>query len=253
MRQHIRRSRLSLITPFLLALLVIIFYALPAQAESVSDNFVISFNPVVYDHSQVSPGDVFHATLTGHAECNKSTPLPVSEATITLQVAAKNATGGTEIILNPEYIISVKPFPDKAGDTYDINETIPLQFPSGTTTGDYQVTAKFLEAKGKVILVWTDFSGYLPSEQSMGTIKCVLPGTAASTLPGIPLPNNAITSTPSTPTTSPATTPTASPPLPPTPAKEGWKSFFSWWMILIIVVAVTAIILIFVFGFRQRE
>jgi hypothetical protein len=267
MRQYSHHTRLSLIAPFLLAFLGILLYALPAQAESLSENFVISFEPVVYDRSQVTPGEEFHATFTGHAECNKSTPLPVSEATITLQVVAKNKTGGTEIILNPEYIISVKPFPDKEGETYDVNESIPLQFSKDTEPGEYYITGKLLEAKGKVILVWTDFSGYLPGEQDMGTIKCVLPGTATTTALVAPLSNNAPPTPPepsttsttapststSTPATAPAMTDTTSPLLPPTLPKEGWKSFFSWWMIIVIVVAVAALLLVFIFGFRRRE
>ena len=259
MKSITHRNTIGCIAAVLIILLFSAFYASPARAESVSENFVIKFDPVFYNKSQVEPGEAFQANLTGHAECNKSLPLPVSEATIKMQVVANKIAGGAEIILNPEFAISVKPFPDKQGETYDINESIPLQFPTDTAQGEYRITGKFLEARGKVIIIWRDFSGYLPGEQGMGTMKCVLPGTRIPTplsgnVSGTSQPAPSSTQAHSTTTTiTQPQTPTTSLLLPPAPSKEGLKSFFSWWMVLVIVVAVVALFLIFIYGFRRRE
>jgi hypothetical protein len=254
MKQKIRRIS-YLAAAVLIALVLSVFYAPPTRAESLSDSFIIKFDPVVYDHNEVAPGEAFQAIFKGHAECNKTLPLPVSEATITAQIVAKDTAGGAEVILNPEFSASINPFPHKQGETYDLNETIPLQFPAGTAPGQYRVTCKFLEAKGRV-LIWIDMSSYLPGDQDMGTIQCVLPGSSSETTATLknPAPAQSATSlTSTTPVTETTTPPSSSALLPPAPSKEGWKSFFSWWMILVIVVAVIAIFLIFIYGFRRRE
>ena len=264
MKPKILLNNTGRIKAILIALILTLFWTMPAQAESLSENFSLKFEPVIYDRSQAAPSEVFQATFKGHAECYKNLPVPVSEATITMQIVAKNTAGGDEFTLNPKLTISVKPFPDKQGETFDMNTLIPLQFPAGTEPGGYRVTAKFIEAKGKVILIWTDFSGYLPTEQDMGTMKCALPGINPTTTPVSPV-INATTSPPPTPSLTPPTTPAftttpsqtstpESPLLPPTPAKaDGQKFTFSWWMILIIAAAVVAILVIFIFGFRRRE
>jgi hypothetical protein len=264
MKPKILLNNTGHIKAVLIALILTLFWTIPVQAESLSENFSIKFEPVIYDRSQAVPGEVFQATFKGHAECYKNLPVPVSEATITMQIVAKNIAGGYEFTLNPKLTISVKPFPDKQGETFDMNTLIPLQFPAGTEPGEYHVTGKFIEAKGKVILIWTDFSGYLPSEQDMGTMKCALPGTNPTPAPVTPTGNTAIPTPPTTSVTSkttpaitdptpPRTTP-ESPLLPPTPAKEnGQKSTFSWWIIPVIVIAVVALLFIFIFGFRRRE
>jgi hypothetical protein len=264
MKPKILLNKTGHIKVVLIALILTLFWTIPVQAESLSENFSIKFEPVIYDRSQAAPGEVFQATFKGHAECYKNLPVPVSEATITMQIVAKNTAGGEEFTLNPKLTISVKPFPDKQGETFDMNTLIPLQFPAGTEPGEYHVTGKFIEAKGKVILIWTDFSGYLPSEQDMGTMKCALPGTNPTPAP-VTTTGNTVIPTPSAPSVTSKTTPAIinpippgtapeSPLLPPVPAKEGGKNFtFSWWMILVIVVAIVALLLIFVFGFRSRE
>jgi hypothetical protein len=265
MRQKIHRNNIGRIAAALITILFSIFFTLPVQAQSLSENFVFKFEPVVYDRSQTVSGEVFQATFKGHAACNKTLPVPVSEAVITMQIVAENTAGGPEVILNPELTISVKPFPDKEGETFDLIELILLQFPAGTEPGEYRITGKFLEAKGKVILIWADFSGYLPSEQDMGTMKCALPGTNLTPVPVSPTENTAVSTQPTPSVTSPATPviTTATPPqtspqtspllLPTLSTKDGQESFFSWWVILLILTAVITVSLVIILLVKRRE
>jgi len=231
--------------------LVLAFYLLrasPALALDINpkDYFNISYDPVTFDKSEVKAGEVFHATIKGHAECYKTLPLPVGEATITSQVIAENIASGTRLTLNSGYVISIKPFPDKSGETFEINQLIPLQFPEGTWPGAYRIIGKITEAKAKVTFLWQDVTSYFPGEQNMGVVKCIIPEAKPAPI----LPPEEIKAEPETqapPEPPPAATPAAkitTPPKAPTPtanpAPETQESTIPWWVELLIVAAVIA-------------
>jgi hypothetical protein len=185
--------------------------ASPALALDLNpaDYFQFTFNAVAFDKSEVAPGEVFHITVTGSAACTKDLPLPISEVSITSQVIARPAAGGTAPVLNPTYVIAIKPLPTKAGQTFDINQSVALQFPAGTAPGSYSVVGLLTAAKVKFI-VWLDVTGSFPAEQAMGTVKCVVPGAtqtaAATTQPSTTAATPSITTTSPTKATAAATT-----------------------------------------------
>ena len=157
-----------------------------------ADYFQLTFQPITFDKSQVAAGEVYHTTIRGRAVCSKNIPLPVSEATITSQAVARDTTGAG-YTLNPGFVIDIKPFPDKAGETFDIDVTIDLQFPSNASPGRYDVIWQPIEARAKVSFVWTDVSDYFPSEQPMGQVTLI--SAPASTM-GQPRPRHRLLSQP---------------------------------------------------------
>jgi disulfide bond formation protein DsbB len=210
--------------PFLAALLIMIALSLaiapPAFALDLNpaDYFQVAYEPVTFDKTTVAPGDVFHATLKGRATCTQDLPLNISELKITSQVIARPASGGSEVTLNPQYIIDIKPLPSKAGQYYDINQTVALQFPAGTAPGTYTVIGKIAKAEItiNVLISYTqDITGSFPPESNMGTVKCAVPSptTTAVILPTFPSPTAPATTTPAGATSPAATTPTSSFPL----------------------------------------
>ena len=170
------------------ALLVLVTLSLagapPALALDINpaDYFKFNFEPTAFDKTSVSAGDVFNAVIKGSADCTQDLPLPISEITITSQVVARPVSGGADLLLNPEYVIGIKPLPNKAGDTFEINQTVNLKFPAGAAPGNYVIIARLTEAKVKV-LVWLDVTGSFPPETLMGAVRYAVSSTAPATTP----------------------------------------------------------------------
>jgi hypothetical protein len=235
MKQHFYRN-LSL-WRMAAALLIVITLSLttasPALALDLNPNdyFQFNFNAVTFDKSEVKAGEAFHYTITGSADCSKDLPLPVSEVTVTSQVIAKPASGGAAIVINPSYVIDIKPLPTKAGQSFNINQTVTLQFPDGSVPGSYYVVAQVISAKVKVLIATLDVTGSFPAESNMGTVKCIANTASVTTAPAVTLPAAA--------TTSPGT-------LSPANATDGTTSLLTIAVIgLIVIVVVLLIIIIF--------
>jgi len=144
----------------------------PAAAISLGDYFQISYDSIEFKQTEIHGNEVFYATIKGEATCIEDLPVPVSEASITSRVVAEHQINGTSEILNPSYTVTIKPFPNKKGDTTEINKVIPLQFPGESESGDYDVVGELIEAKVKVLL-WIDVTSYLPSSQAMGSVTYI--------------------------------------------------------------------------------
>ncbi len=156
----------------------------PAAAQSVGDYFQISYEPVSFVDANGNPktevhGDeVFYATIKGKATCIEDLPVSVSEASITSRAVAEHQVSGILETLNPSYSITIEPFPYRKGDTTEINEVIPLQFPEESEPGDYNVIGELIEAKVRVkfvVWIWQDVTSYLPQSQLMGSVAYITP------------------------------------------------------------------------------
>jgi hypothetical protein len=242
--KHFYRNPFLRIAAALLTVLTLSLTAVsPALALDLNPNdyFQFTLNPVTFDKSQVAVGDVFHITITGRAACTKDLPVPVSEVSITSQVVARPAAGGAALTLNPQYIIDINPVPNKAGQAFDINQSVAVQFPAGAAPGNYDIVGLLTSAKVKVTLVWIDVTGSFPKEQDMGTVKLIAPGTAPA--PSQPA---GATSPPSTIATGPP--PTSPYPSPPseTPASGMTTLLLITVVVLIIIVVVLIIVVIVV-------
>jgi hypothetical protein len=149
--------------------------ASPAPAQSLGEYFKLSYSPVVFDKTEIHGGEVFHAAVAGKATCSKDLPLPVGEAVITTRVIARHNHTGTEVTLNPGYTVIIKPFPGEEGDTVEISQTVPLQFPKNATSGNYTVVGRLVEANVKVGFLSPEVTPYLPQEQGMGPVQYIAP------------------------------------------------------------------------------
>jgi len=195
-RAAIRHAAIALI----LVISLVSIGTSPVAAISLEDYFEISYG-FELDTDTVYYDDVFYATVTGEATCIETIPevvRPVSEAEITFRIVAEPQAGGGSVTLNPGHTTTIKPFPYTQGDTYEIEgEDIPLQFPVGSESGDYDVLAELVEAKVHVPFGWFPVTEYLPlSQQPIGSVTYTGATNSPPNQPGNPSPANHATGIP---------------------------------------------------------
>lgn len=139
-------------------------------AQNPADYFEISYG-LSLSKTEIHGDEVFYATAEGSATCLEDLPVPVSEAEITSRVVAEHKVSGAKKTLNSSYTVNIKPFPRNKGDTTEISKVIPLQFPSGSEAGDYEVVGELIQAKVKVLFIWQDVTAYLPRVMPIGLVK----------------------------------------------------------------------------------
>jgi len=227
-------------------------YAAPASALDLSpaNYFKLTYEPVTFDKTEITAGETFHAVFKGKASCTKTLPFSPSQATIELRIVASHDAGGDLLTLNESYVISIDPFPGKAGETFDINQTIPLIMPANAAPGEYTVTGQFIEAKVKLLFIWQGITGAFPKEYSMGTVKVIDPEASAPPVETPPTP--APEPLPASEPTSPAT-PNPEPAATPQPAPEQPASASSWWVVLLLVIIIGAAIAGITLLVRRRK
>lgn len=154
----------------ILAVLIIPFISFqPVSAVSVSDYFEISYQ-LHFNQTQVTLGKVFTANANGTALCKEPLPITVSSATVTSCVIATSLTTGARVTLNPNYAITISPFPSQTGSITTITQDIPLTFPIGANYGTYSVTGELIEATLQATYPLS-VTSFLPQSQYMGTIS----------------------------------------------------------------------------------
>jgi hypothetical protein len=205
-KNHFLNSILNTAAALLIVITLSLTIASPALALDLnpSDYFKFNFAPTAFSKISVSAGESFNAVIKGSADCTKDLPLPISEITITSRVIARPAAGGADLVLNPQYIINIKPLPNKAGESFEINQTVILQFPAGAAPGSYSVIGQVTEAKVTITVIFSytlDVTGSFPKEQLMGTVKFGAP-PAATTPAAIAPPSITIPPASSAPTTT---------------------------------------------------
>lgn len=237
MRQeaHYYRNVTRLIFALTLALLFCLMSPSPVSAQDFNpkDYFQFTYDPVTFDKTEINGSEVFHVNVAGRITCAKDLPISASEASLNSQVVAVHTVSGAEIILNPKYTITIKPFPAKKDETAEISQAVPLQFPSQAESGEYNIIGKILEAKIKVGIIPIPVTDYLPQEQAMGLVKYVAPES---------------TSVPAPP--SPEPTPISAPTPPPAPTSP--EPYLPWWGELIVIVAIAVIVFNIVWFLRHR-
>lgn len=155
------------------AILLISAQAAPAAALDANDYFVISYD-MTFSQDEVFEGETFSVAVTGRAVCIKDLPLTPSEVIITGRVVAEHQGGGARVTLNPEYTVSISPFPYLEGDSSQVTSSVPLQFPEGSQPGDYIVSGELIEAKLRAVLLF-DVTDYLPPSELMGSVSYMPP------------------------------------------------------------------------------
>ncbi|MFC1900205.1 hypothetical protein ACFLYN_01285 [Chloroflexota bacterium] len=174
MRNIFPHLLLRIILAVVIALCPIAFMPARANAQSVSDYYSITYN-VQFSATQVTGTNSFSATVTAEATCINDFPLSASQASITGRITARNQGTGATVVLNSGYTLTIDPFPDDTGDSAQVQITVPLQFPAGSTTGTYTITAELISAT-VTVLVPIDVSGFLSSSQDVGSISYTASG-----------------------------------------------------------------------------
>ena len=156
------------------ALLLVLAGGSPASALSVGEFFSIKYN-VEFSRTEVYQNQTFTVTITGEATCTNEPPMTVSEAQISGKVVARHTESGAEVVLNPEYTLTINPFPNDVGQIISESQTVELRFPADSLPGSYNISGELIEARVKALL-WFNVTSYLPSSQSMGVISYMPPG-----------------------------------------------------------------------------
>jgi hypothetical protein len=192
--------------------------AQPTLALSVTDFFSFKYT-AAFSTPGVPENSTFSVTITGTAVCIKDLTAPfnmVSEAKITGGIAAVNQSTGASIPLNSSFLLDIKPFPKKSGESAQASQTLDLQFPPGSPPGRYTLEGRLTEAKVLAVF-WLTITQYLPASISLGTVSY---GPTADASPS-PSPEPSTTPSPvpsSIPTPEPPTTPAPVPSAIPAPA-----------------------------------
>ena len=139
-----------------------------ANAQSLSEYYSITYD-IQFSTSDVTGTQAFSATVVAEATCIKDFPLSASQASITGKIIARNQDTGSTVTLNSGYTLTIDPFPGNAGESTNVQVTVPLRFPTGSTSGTYTVTAQLISAT-VTVLVPIEVTGYLDSSQTVGTI-----------------------------------------------------------------------------------
>jgi len=156
------------------ALLLILAGGSPVSALSIGEYFAISYT-VEFSQAEVYLNQSFHATVIGEATCIDELPLTVSEARITGSVVARHTESGAEVVLNPEYTLTIDPFPNGVGEVVQESQMVELHFPEDSLPGSYSINGELTEAKVKALL-WFNVTSYLPASQAMGVVSYMPPG-----------------------------------------------------------------------------
>ncbi len=152
------------IIALILAVCVILVDSKPAAALNANDYFNYNYS-VSIDKTEVQEGETFQVSVTAAAVCIQDLPLTFTEATFTGRIIAQNLENGASIILYPQYVTIVKPFPSKQGDAAQDSQSIILQFPEGTEPGTYSIIGELIRARAKFLFIWVDITNYLPAAE----------------------------------------------------------------------------------------
>ena len=231
------------VTALILAVSLWIITPLPAAGQSLGEYFQINYEPVSFSKNEIHGSETIYATIRGQAKCTKDLPMPVSEASITSRMVAEDSASGMGVTLNSSYTITIKPFPSKQGDTIEINQVVPLQFPAQAKSGNYNVIMEFVEAKVKVGFVWLDVSSYLPQAQPVASVEYIAPELT-------PPPSTPPPPTPPAPQ-APAPKPEIAPVPAPTPIQP--PSSMTWWVWLIVAVAIITTVVSIIWYMQHRK
>ncbi|MFH1646835.1 MAG: hypothetical protein ABID71_03960 [Chloroflexota bacterium] len=227
------------VAAMLLAGVFFLATALPALALDFNplDYFQFSYDPVVFSKTDIKPGEEFSITVSGSAVCFKDLPISPGEAKITSKVTARHAVSGAVVTLNPSYTITIKPLPKKAGETFKINQSVPLKFPTEAAPGEYTVIGTITDATLKVGFIPVPVTSFLAGDQPMGTVKYnISEPTPAPENPPAAEPKPGPPPISSTPSSSGAPAPQEEPA--PPPAEQAIPAWV--WLIVVVAVAVTA-------------
>jgi len=141
------------------------------QAQGINDYFQLSYSIIGPSQTTVTGSQIFTVRVTGSAITRQTLPIAPSSARITGEIVAQNTSTGYEAKLNPSYVVTISPFPSTQGATYSIDQTVNLQFPSGSPSGNYTIVGRLVEALVFVSILSMPVTSMLPQTQSIGAVS----------------------------------------------------------------------------------
>jgi hypothetical protein len=151
----------------LLAAALIIAFPEPASALNPSEYFTFEYTSRLSD-TEVSGSKPFTLDVTVAAVCKKDLPVSISAARITGSVIAENRDTGDKLILYPSYTFNISDdagsFPTKAGQSYEVTQSLELIIPAGSESGSYNIAGEIIQGRIKYG-IWVDVTKYLPGVQ----------------------------------------------------------------------------------------
>lgn len=150
----------------------------PAAIFYPTDYIQVSYDPVVLSKTEIRGDEIFYSHFSGKIVWIKNfsfltlLSLLIKEVKVTYAIVGENQITGEQVILNPAYSVTIKPFPSKKGEIYHIKKTAPLQFPKTTESGDYTLIANLVVAEANLFLFgWDNVSEFVPQSENLGSIK----------------------------------------------------------------------------------
>ncbi len=102
--------------------------------------FRITYAPTIFSKTTVTNGRVFTVTIKSSGTAFENAPNAADAVRFSYRYTGVNKTTGEEVVLNPLQTLTVEPFPQNQGESYEATNVAPLQFPAGSAAGDYTVT-----------------------------------------------------------------------------------------------------------------
>ncbi len=158
-------------------------FAAPSAAAAFSidryEYFDIDYY-VTLSGSEVQDDEVFSLLFEGYVKCVKDLPFGIDRADVIISIIAEHRETGAMEILNIAYSVTITPFPDWEGESYEFEESMNLVFPGRSQPGEYNVIGQLVQAK---VDGW-DITGLIAERYksfSLGTITYIT--SARETMP----------------------------------------------------------------------
>jgi hypothetical protein len=127
--------------------------------------------------TEVAPAELFSLAVIANIKCIKDLPIGVRKVEAWLDIETQDT------VLVPNYMVTVSNFPDWAGDTASINETISMALPEDAAQGTHIISVRLQ----RILVDSWDVTGMIPSGYtsiSIGSVMC----TVSDPVPPVPPP-----------------------------------------------------------------
>lgn len=158
-------------------------FAAPSAAAAFSidpyEYFDIDYYVTLSD-SEVQDDEVFSLLFEGYVKCVKDLPFGIDRVDVTISIMAEHRETVAREILNIAHSVTITPFPDWEGESYEFEECLNLVFPDESQPGEYNVIGQLIQAK---VDGW-DITGLIAERYkcfSLGTIAYAI--SAGETMP----------------------------------------------------------------------
>ena len=127
--------------------------------------------------TEVAPAELFSLAVIADVKCIKDLPMGVRKVEAWLDIETQ------DVVLVSNYMTTVSDFPDWAGDTASINETISMALPEDAVQGTHIISVRLQ----RILVDSWDVTGMIPSGYTsipIGSVMC----TVSDPVPPVPPP-----------------------------------------------------------------